>query len=280
MGTTQQSEIDQAALWNGAAGRAWVDEQALLDRVFEPFEKLLVDAAVGSAARDVLDVGCGTGGVAIAVARALADGGRCTGIDISAPMIDAARSRAERLGAPADFVLGDAEHHAFVPGRFDLIISRFGVMFFDDPVRAFTNLRNASRTGAELRLAVWRGPAENPFMTTAERAAAPLLPQMPPRRPDGPGQFGFADPDRVTGILEAAGWSGIDIRPIDVPCRMPESDLFRYLTRLGPLGMVLPTLDQATRERVVERARLAFEPYIHGTEVRFDAACWMVSGQS
>src|SRR6185312_8436149 len=144
------------------------------DQTYQPIEDLLVDAVASGTTRRVLDVGCGTGGTTVAVARRLGPSGRCTGVDISEPMIAAARARAEREGASVDFVVADAQTHAFERERFDAIISRFGVMFFNDPVAAFTNLRRAARAGAVLRAVVWRDAAENPFMTTAERAAAPL----------------------------------------------------------------------------------------------------------
>jgi hypothetical protein len=153
-------------------------------------------------------------------------------------------------------------------------------MFFDDPVRAFANLRRAARDGAALRFIAWRSPSENPFMTTAERAAAPLLPDVPARRPDAPGQFAFADQRRVGRILEEGGWGEIDLRPIDVGCVLPESELVRYLTRFGPLARVLPAADDQTRTRVIDTVRAAFEPYVHGAEVRFTAACWLVAARA
>ena len=228
----------------------------------------------------VLDVGCGTGSTTLAVARRLGAKGRCIGIDISEPMIAAARARAEREGTPASFIRADAQTHAFEPASFDMIISRFGVMFFDDSVRAFANLRRAARDDAELRFIAWRSAAENPFMTTAERAAAPLLPNLPARRPDAPGQFAFADQRRVHRILEESGWAEIDIRPIDVACTLPEKELVRYLTRLGPVGLILQEADERTRAQVIETVRAAFDPYVHGAEVRFTAACWMVGARA
>ena len=277
MNTTHDTASEQTALWNGAAGRAWVEAQQVLDRLFTPFEDLLVAAVRSASARSVLDVGCGTGSTTLAVARAIDADGRCLGIDLSEPMIALARARAARERIPAEFVCADAQVHAFEPGSVDMILSRFGVMFFADPVQAFSNLRRAARQSAQLRCIVWRSGADNPFMTTAERAAAPLLPNMPPRRPDGPGQFAFADRDRVHAILHESGWTGIDIRPLDVACTLSEQDLFRYMTRLGPVGLMLQDADDDTRARVGESIRGAFDPYVHGDQVRFTAACWMVT---
>jgi SAM-dependent methyltransferase len=277
MNATNDTQIEQTARWNGAAGRAWVDAQQVLDRLFTPFEDLLVDAVRTASARSVLDVGCGTGSTTIAIARSPEGIGSCLGVDISEPMIAFARTRAEQERAPAQFVVADAQVYAFEPASVDIIVSRFGVMFFSDPVQAFANLRRAAHEGAQLRLVAWRSAVENPFMTTAERAAAPMLPNLPPRRPDGPGQFAFGDRDHVHDILNRSGWSGIDIQPIDVDCSLREQDLSRYVTRLGPVGLILQDADDDTRARVAESIRSAYDPYVHGDEVRFTAACWMIS---
>ena len=233
MNTTHGTNEEQIALWNDTAGRAWVDLQATLDRVLEPFEDLLVEAVAERKAQRVLDIGCGTGSTTLAVARQLGPKGTAVGLDISEPMIALAKQRAERESAPPRFLCADAQTHAFEPTSFDLIVSRFGVMFFDDPVRAFANLRRAAAPNAELQVIAWRSAADNPFMTTAERAAAPFLPQMPARRPDEPGQFAFADRSRVHSILEKSGWTEIDIQPLDVECTLPERELdgLRHATR-------------------------------------------------
>jgi SAM-dependent methyltransferase len=267
---------EQKELWNGAAGRAWVDAQAALDRLFAPLEALLVEAAATASAHTVLDVGCGTGSTTLAIARALGPHGRTIGVDISEPMIALARTRAAQEHASAEFICADAQTHAFEPESVDMITSRFGVMFFSDPVKAFSNLRRAARSGAQLRLIVWRNAEENPFMTTAERAAASLLPDLPPRRPDGPGQFAFANRDHVRSILDASGWSGIDFQRLDVVCTLAEEDLARYATRLGPVGLFLQNADEETRTRIARAVRSAYDPYVHGDEVRFTAACWMI----
>jgi hypothetical protein len=153
-------------------------------------------------------------------------------------------------------------------------------MFFDDPVGAFGNLRRAMRPGGSLHVIAWRSAADNPFMTAAERTAAPLLPELPPRQVDGPGQFAFGDASRVRQILEESGWTEISIRPLDVECTFPASSLERYITRLGQVGLILESADQTTRARVTDALRAAFAPYVNGDAVRFTAACWSIGARA
>lgn len=277
---TEQANAEQIALWNDTAGRAWVETQQTLDAVLAPFEKRLVAAVAESKAQRVLDVGCGTGSTTLAIARQIGRKGTAVGVDISEPMIALAKQRAAAESAPPRFIVADAQAYAFDDASFDMVVSRFGIMFFDDPVRAFANLRRATAAGGTLEVIAWRSPTENPFMTAAERAAAPFVPDMPPRKPDEPGQFAFADRSRVYSILEKSGWADIHVEPIDVECALPKRELELYITRLGPLGRILPQLDEKTQSRVVEAVRAAFDPYVHGNEVRFTAACWTIGARA
>lgn len=246
--------------------------QATLDATYEELERFLVEQVAAEAPDAVIDVGCGTGATTLAIARRI---GRCTGVDVAESMLELARERAAADGVAAEFVLADAQRHRFAPGAADVIASRFGVMFFDDPVAAFANLRAATRGGGALRAVVWRGAEQNPFMTAAEEAAAGVL-TLPPRPP---GQFAFADRDHVLGILEAAGWSDRAVEPVDFPCAFAAADLDTYLGTMGPVGRALAEHDEATRSRVVEHVRPAFDRFRHGDEVRFTAACWLVSAR-
>lgn len=269
---------DQAALWNDAGGRTWVEMQAVLDDMLAPIGAPLLDEAFPGEAGRVLDIGCGAGATSLSMARRLGPTGLCLGVDISAPMVAAAKARAAAEGlASAAFVQADAQTHGFDPEQFDAVISRFGVMFFDDAAAAFANIRRAARRRAKLAFVAWRSPAENPFMTTAGRAAAPILPHLPAPNPDAPGPFAFADGDRVQRILEASGWTDIAIRPIDVPSGVAEKDLLAYITKLGPLGLALRDVDEPTRARVAEAVRAAYDPYVQEGAARFTAACWLVS---
>jgi SAM-dependent methyltransferase len=280
MSTQNQTSPDQATIWNSTSGCAWVEAQQLLDNLLQPFEDALMNGIRGGSSTRLLDVGCGTGGTTVAAAKLLGEQAQCTGIDISEPMLAVARTRAEREHIAAKFISADAQAHAFEPASFDTIISRFGVMFFSDSTAAFANLHRAATKGAKLCFISWRGAADNPFMTTAERAAAPLLPNIPPRTPDGPGQFAFADSQRVQRILEHGGWSEIQHQPLNVTCSFPEAELIGYFTKFGPLGQVLQQADETTRNRIITTVRAAFDPFVHGAEVRFDAGAWVVTARA
>ena len=268
---------DQVALWNDASGRTWVELQSVLDRLLEPFATLLVNEASPGDGWRVLDIGCGAGATTLAMARRLGPTGRCIGVDISEPLLNAAKAAATAKHIDtAQFIQADAQTYAFEPGSFDAVISRFGVMFFDDPEAAFINIRRAVANTGKLAFVAWRSPAENPFMTTARRAAEPLLPNMPTPDPRAPGQFAFADGDRVRQILASSGWRDITLHPIDIEGVIAETDLLAYVTKLGPVGVALREVDEATRARVSNVVHAAFESYIQNGVARFTMACWLV----
>jgi len=278
MPQSAQPNTQQAALWNDVSGKAWVEMQPILDGVLAPFERLVVDAGYPGEGGKVLDIGCGAGATTLAMARRVGNDGRCLGLDISRPLVALAteRARLEEV-ANTSFEVGDAQAYAFESGCFDTVISRFGVMFFDDPVAAFMNIRQAARRGGKLAFVAWRSPVENDFMTTAARAAAPFLPPAPLPDPEAPGQFAFADGARVKRILEASGWSSIKIEQADVPCQIAEGDLMRYATRLGPVGAALRQVDQVTAEKITTVLPAAFAPFMEDGKARFNAACWLAT---
>ncbi len=267
---------EMARMWKGRSGRTWAELQSLLDGIFEPLVDLLVADIPDGANDSVLDIGCGAGATTRAAAARLGPQGRALGIDISDALIEVARAKA--VGA-ADFRNADAETHPFTPASFDRLISRFGIMFFADPVRAFANLHVAAKPDAAMHLLTWRSPADNPFMTTAERAAESDL-DLPKRAPNAPGQFGLADADYTRGILVKSGWREVAITPRNVPCAMRTRDLETYFTRVGPLGAMLEDVDPAKRAAIVAKVRAAFEPFVQDDLVRFECAIWQVRARA
>jgi SAM-dependent methyltransferase len=265
---------DQAALWNGEMGKTWVEMARVTDQLFESLTAPLLEVA-GAGASALLDVGCGAGFTTLALARELGPEARTVGADISGPLLLAARDRAGAADVPIEFVFGDAQTFEFEPARFDLIVSRLGVMFFADPVAAFANLRSAATDAARMRFICWRDPAENPFMTLTARATKDLL-DLPARIPNTPGPYGLADPERTRGILTDAGWREVEVRPFDPTCAMPADELMTFLTRIGPLREALAEADDERREAVLEAVRAAAEPYVSGDRASFEAALWIV----
>ena len=268
---------DQTQIWNGPAGHAWVEAQSVLDEMFSAIAGYLTAQTQSLAAQRVLDVGCGAGGTSLQIAEAT---GSCIGVDVSEQLVALARERAEVIGAPAWFIQDDAETHGFEPARFDLIVSRFGVMFFNDPKAAFANLLHATRPGGALRLVVWRSALENAFLTTAERAAEHMLPDLSRRKDGEVGPFAFADPDTVTPLLDAAGWRNVRFEAVDFPASFTLDSLELYMTRLGAVGRVYQALEPRLQAALIESLRKAYAPYESGGRIRFTAACWIISADA
>lgn len=266
------------AYWDDAGGDVWVEHQALLDRINQPVGDIVAERADPGPGARVLDVGCGAGATTLDMARRVGSGGRAVGVDVSGSLVELARRRARaQLVENVDFLQADAGTHDFEGPAFDAAISRYGVMFFEDPDGAFAHLRRAVRPGGGLTFACWRGPAENPLALIPLEAAAPFLPE-PLRIPtDGPGRFAFADPERVRRILERSGWRDVTIEPLDVATPVSFDELMILSLRLGLLSTVLPGQDESVRQRVAEAVAARLEACVEDGRVPMTAACWLVT---
>ena len=180
--------------------------------MLEPVADLVIDRAKLKPGERVIDVGCGSGATAIAFAREVAPSGHVLGVDISGPMLERARQSAPK-DLSIDFVLADATVYPFEPASFDVLASRFGVMFFADPALSFANMRKALRPSGRLAFACWREPRENPFFMAPLQAAYKHVPKLPQQGPEDPGPFAFASEARVRRILDAAGFTGVEMEP-------------------------------------------------------------------
>jgi len=270
----------QVAYWNETAGRTWADLQDRIDRQIRPLGLAAMERLAPASGEQVLDVGCGCGDTSLELARRVGPEGGVLGLDISAPMLEVARGRAEAAGARnLAFHEADAQTAA-LPGGSDAVFSRFGVMFFADPTAAFANLRRALRPGGRLGFVCWRPLAENLWMRLPAETAAGLVPPAPPPEPGAPGPFAFADPDRVRRILAEAGFTGIDLTPHDEAIGgLDLEGTVAMSFRVGPLGAILrerPDLAPLLRERVRE----AVSPWLRGDAVYMPSATWLVSAQN
>jgi ubiquinone/menaquinone biosynthesis C-methylase UbiE len=197
---------DQIAYWNGPGGQRWADRQQAQDILLKPIADTLIDRAKPKAGERIIDVGCGSGATSIAFAQQVGSSGHVFGIDISGPMLARARASAPRE-LPVDFALADATIYPFDPASFDLLASRFGVMFFAEPSRSFANMRKALRPSGRLAFACWREPRENPFFMAPLQAVYKHVPKLPQQGPEDPGPFSFASEARVHRILGEAGFT-------------------------------------------------------------------------
>ena len=207
---------EQIAEWNGALGQRWVAMQREIDRIVVPFGDAALKVAAPQPGERVIDIGCGCGDTSIEIARIVGEAGTVLGIDVSQPMLEVARSRGALANcAHLAFREGDASE-AGLPANTDLLFSRFGVMFFSQPSRAFSHLRKSLRTGGRCVFVCWRTPRDNAWAMTPLSAAGTAMGITPtPADPDAPGPFAFADDERLRTILSGAGFGAIDIQRFD-----------------------------------------------------------------
>jgi ubiquinone/menaquinone biosynthesis C-methylase UbiE len=274
---------DQIAYWNGAGGKRWADRQPVQDILLQPVADILIDRARVKAGERILDVGCGSGSTTFAFAQAVGPTGHVTGIDISAPMLARAREVAPR-GAPVEFVLADATVHAFALEDFDLLASRFGVMFFADPALSFANMRRGLRRSGRLAFACWREPRENPFFMTPLQAVYRHVPKMPQVGPEDPGPFAFASEARVRRILGAAGFTEIAMEPcnlaLDVAVGRGLDAAVQGALEIGPAARALTDQPPDVVAAAAQSVREALTPQVKGQTVPLDAAIWIVTAKA
>lgn len=271
------SNADQIEYWNGPEAEHWVDRESQFDAMLAPFIDRILDAAELRSSDRVLDVGCGSGATSRAAAGRAAS---VVGVDISGPMLARARAHATDVGlANVEFVEADAQEHDF-DAEFDVIVSRFGVMFFDDPVTAFTNLASALVPGGRLAFACWQDQLVNEWVAVPGMTMVPIVgpPEFPP--PNAPGPFAFADRERIAGILDAAGFANAEIDDVKMPLLLGGGlDLDVAVAFLAEGGMgkrFLANADDEMRARALEAVTAAFEPFVTPEGVRMGSAVWIV----
>jgi SAM-dependent methyltransferase len=277
---------EQAERWNNRdeVGQ-WIDSKLEHDQMLDPFIETLIEGAQLGSGDRVLDVGCGSGATTIATARVVAPG-TVVGIDLSGPMLDLGRADAEKAGVHnISFQQADAQTYAFGDDPFDSVISRFGIMFFDDPVAAFRNLHAAARPGGRLAFVCWQLAGANEWLRVPSAA---FTEHVPPQEvggaPGTPGMFAFADPDRATSVLQEAGWHDVRTDDTHTPIYVGGHGTVEHAVdflRAGSIGRTLLSgADPDTQARAIEAVRAAFEPHHDGRGVRLDAAVWLVSARA
>lgn len=282
------SDIETAPThdWNGDSGTRWAANLARLDVMLEDFGAAAIKAADARPGDQILDIGCGSGSSTFPLAEQVGPGGHVLGVDISEQLIEIARAAAP-VGAPVEFRCADAATAPLPDGRFDLLFSRFGVMFFDDPVAAFTHMRRALKPGGRLAFVCWRGAQENDWVRVPMAAIRDIV-ETAPADPAAPGPFAFGDRQRLADLLAAAGFAAIDIAPFDTTMSYGRGatrqeavdDALDMAFQVGPLSRALADQPDDIRERAAVAVRAAFAKRPGETSVLIDGAAWVVTARN
>ena len=280
MTTATPPASEQVSYWNDEGGARWVRHIDGVEAMIEPLSARLLERLSPAAGEHVLDVGCGGGITSDAIAQAVGAGGSVTGLDVSKVILEVARQRYAGR-ANLEFLLADASAHDFAPGVYDVLTSRFGVMFFHDPHSAFANLRRALKPGARLCFLCWRRLDENPWMGLTAAAAFTVLPPPAKPQPGAPGPFSFANGERVTDILSSAGFEDIEFEAVDRPVNMGTVDeALAWLTHMGPAAQPLREASEHERGAALAAMRKALGEVATNGRVALNGATWVVSAKS
>jgi SAM-dependent methyltransferase len=271
---TTPPNAEQRARWNGPSGAAWSEYTEHFERGYAAFDAAYLAAVAAGRGDRVLDVGSGPGALALQIA---ASARQVVGVDVSAPLVDLARRRARTAGRDnATFVVADAQVDPLPEEEpFDVVVSHFGSMFFDDPVAAFAALYRALRSEGRLVLLTWQGPDHNPWQVEMLRALYPGQ-EAPIPPSDGPSPFGLSAPDRVRSVLGAAGFVDVDLEGLSAPhwSGADPDDAVRFTATQHKA--VLDGYDEPTRRRALDGLRALFEAHHTPDGVLFDSATWLV----
>jgi ubiquinone/menaquinone biosynthesis C-methylase UbiE len=271
--------------WNSAQTRAWAEEHEAIDRLFAGLTQVALNLAAPQLGERVIDIGCGSGTTVLELASRVGSSGYVLGADVSKPSVEKARERIVAAGVrQAELTLCDVSTHIFPANCFDLVFSRFGVMFFAEPVATFTNIRKAMKPDARLALAVFRTPQENKWATAPLAAVRHILPPITPPGPEEPGEFSWADAARVHRILESAGFQDVSLTPHDPVMPLAErgaaAEAASFMFRVGPVVRAMSDASEQQRKEV----RAALEAFFRSHEgpqgIVLAGAIWIVTARA
>ena len=274
---------EQAEFWSGVAP-TWIELEAQFERVGGPPGRRAMDRLELSDGQQVVDIGCGVGATTLALARRVGPSGAAVGVDISAEMLAGARRGAEGAGATnVRFVLADVQERDLGEAAFDAAFSRFGVMFFADPVAGFSNIRRSLRPGGQLSFVCWQTVFENEWMLVPGMAAMSVVGDLPMPGPDEPGPFSLADPDKVRSVLGAAGFEDLEVEPhndVMVESEDRIAEIVEASVRMGPARQALAQAGPEMGDQVRRAVEDALRQRVEGGELRATRGVLVVTARA
>ena len=283
MAEAESVNADQLAFWNGIGGETWVARQAHTDAILQEVSAALLKHAAPAPGEHVLDIGCGCGASTLDFARAVAPEGTVEALDISGPMLEEAKRRADAAGI-GNITWRQADAATAELAGYDLLTSMFGLMFFGDPIAAYSHIRGAANEGARMSFVCWRPLAENPWMQVPMQAVAAHLPPRPKGDPNAPGMFALSDPERVTELFTAAGWAEPGFEQLDMDLDIAAGKgleaAIEQTTKMGAVNSWRRDEPDEIRSAAIESLREVFSPYVEGQHVRLPASMWLVSSRA
>jgi len=278
---TTQANADQAEFWNGPGGETWTTQRDRFNAMLRPIGHAAIAVAQPQAGEHVVDVGCGTGDTTGDLARHVTPGGSVTGFDISETMLATAREIADDHAVPVQFHAADAQTHAFDEAAYDLVFSRFGVMFFEDSVAAFANLRRALKPGGRLTFACWQEVGRNGWVHIARDVVARHVELPPPEDPRAPGPFAFGEADYVRNVVADAGFADVAIEEhaTTVLTGRTLDGAIETVTDRGPMSRAIHDASEAVQATIRAELHEALRPHMQDDGVRLGAGVWLVTAR-
>jgi len=283
------ANVDMNEYWNGEGGQKWIRFQDRTDVNLIPFGIKAMDAAALSIGEKVIDIGCGCGDTSFEMARRIGPGGHVKGVDISMPILERAKARSKISEKSEEreniiFVNADAQTHNFNLAEFDVVFSRFGVMFFDDPIDAFSNIRKALKPDGRLSFICWQEAINNEWISLPLSVVAKYLPLPEPPGSEEPGPLSFGDINRVHHILSSAGYSDVAVKGFYTPFNIGGDldEAVSFLMQLGPAAGVIsqPDVDDSIRHCIADELRKKLNSYITDSGIFLGAATWAVTARN